>query len=123
MRREWVFVLVIFVCLVIWRTSRGPYTLPRIVLEDDVVLPESDAQMCLFFVSCNRSKLLEQTVASVEVCCCFREKGCFLLIPRKQKHLRLFEPSLKTELVLIDQGTTARSRRALASKHNFATMV
>jgi hypothetical protein len=69
----------------VWFLWSGNSSLPRIRLEDDVSLPPSQAELCIFFVSCNRTALLEQTVASVE------------------KHLRLFEPRLNVELILVDQ--------------------
>ena len=94
MRRGVVFVLVFvaFVVFVLW--SRP---LPRIKLEEDILFPESNADLCLFFVSCNRSSLLRRTVDSV------------------RSHIRRFERNLKVETVLVDQGSTAKSRSSYAA--------
>ncbi len=63
------------------------------------------AELCIFFVSCNRTQLLGETVASVE------------------RHLRRYEPRLRAELVLVDQGSTAAARAELARKHSFSVRV
>jgi hypothetical protein len=40
-----------------------------------------------------------------------------------ERHLRTYEPHLRVDLVLVDQGSTAAARAALARQHRFAVRV
>ncbi len=73
--------------------------------EDRLVRRAVRPQLCIVFVSCNRTGLLEKTVDSVAA------------------HLARYEPGLAVELLLVDQGSRAAARSRLAKRHTFGACV
>jgi hypothetical protein len=93
----------VLVALALW-SQRSAMRLPRlklkVKLEEEEAMPRSAAQLCVFVVSCNRSQLLRRTLRSLTA------------------HLGAEEAALRAELVLVEQGGTGSTRRAVMREHS-----